>query len=216
VFESQKNTLLTITIIAFALLLPGCSDKAEKPLFPSRVLGPPMVGDLLEDWFSKHLHSMDETAIYPFEEEREAHKYRLLILPSFDEPICIHLDLSASPPEIHSKTTDGQGGGDPGVLNSSNRHELSGDQVEKLLAAFDSADFWGQTYWKAPPRKAVLDGTRWVLEGVRLEHYHLVHRHEAEAEEMQSICDMIVSLAGISEEAHSPSGQQLAPIPEEF
>lgn len=161
--------------------------------FPAGALDPrPELEALFDDWFSKHLRSMDEPALYPVPNNQSL-TFRFLGLPTWDKPYAVRVERHGDGWLLVGKMTEGDGGYDEGPiirrvsgrLSSSEAHRL--DKLRIKLA-----------FWKLPAvsDKDGCDGVRWVLEGAELGQYHVAHRWCPEKDAFAEFCSFLGQLGG--------------------
>ena len=124
-------------------------------------------------WFSQQLHLLGEKSL----READSHSYRFTYIPSFDQPFTIRVDVRANGEGKlrHCVAATVQGFGRRIRLSSSKK--ISRSQVEGLLRILDENFFW-----ELPREVSVygLDGSTWIVEGIKDGAYHVVGRWEPE------------------------------------
>jgi hypothetical protein len=129
--------------------------------------------EFMANWFSGHLLSMQEPSLVDLSRNPNYHGYRFLWLRTFDEPVCIRLEIDqAGTVTIISKKTSGQGGYLTGPLVVDESKILPHQSVLTLLEHLKKADFWHAEI----VRDDGLDGAEWILEGAKEGSYHVAHQ----------------------------------------
>lgn len=129
------------------------------------------INKFTNNWYSKHLRSMNEPVLYSLNDSLET--YRFTYLGTWARPYTIRITLDDSLVVITKKITAGQGGYGVGKmgLNVSKRLELS--DWETTMSKINKLGFWTMpTHGGAHGN----DGSRWILEGYRNGNYHVVTR----------------------------------------
>ena len=123
--------------------------------------------------------------------------YRFLWLRSFDCPIAVRAERRTSGGTLTATALERQRGFDPGPIVFQKERAIAAVQWEELRSAVDAACFWtldSHSEWEG------LDGARWVLEGVRAEHYHVAHRWSPRADvdgALRAACLWLLDVARI-------------------
>lgn len=121
-------------------------------------------------WYSGHLDAVEERPL------REAiadggEAYRFLWLRTFHRPVMIRVVARNGQIVLDAKETDGTGGYAPGGLSRTERRILSSTEWNVVLAAVDVSGLWSGD---AGETSACLDGSQWILEGVRGTEHRLL------------------------------------------
>ncbi|MBL8869152.1 MAG: hypothetical protein JNK90_05125 [Planctomycetaceae bacterium] len=145
--------------------------QVDPPYFAPLTFGDDAERDaFMQQWFGKHLRSMDEPRLYL------AYPYdvvRVLMLPTFHEPRLVRIDLDPTTTRIAAKQTDGRGGYGVGRLKIDKTIVAPCHLFNDAIALLNSIDFWNL------PRlddANVLDGTRYVIESRINGEYHVIER----------------------------------------
>ena len=144
-----------------------------------------------ESWYGPALLALKERPLYPLGGD-EPEVYRLLFLPTFDEPVVIRLSASEGAWKAVCKRSNGRGGYDPGELTTENERELSLTQAKKFQRLRDQAEFWEMP---STEDSAGLDGSQAVLEGVRPGRYHVVDRWSPHGTPYAKLVQFMLKLA---------------------
>jgi hypothetical protein len=135
---------------------------------------------------------------------KEAEIYRMSFLPTFYNPVKIRIEKHKNKYFIVAKRLSGQGGYDPGKLKSQKQRILKRAEWKRLITLLDSANFWKMPYLKkeAEPNSngettICLDGSEWVLEGVKTGKFHAVFRYCSDEKEYNAIGYYLVKISGL-------------------
>jgi hypothetical protein len=124
----------------------------------------------MQQWFGKHLRSMDEPRLFlacPLD------VIRLLTLPTFHEPCLVRFERDPTITHIVAKQTNGRGGYGAGRLTVDKTIEALCHVFNDAIASLNSIDFWNLAHLDDA---AVLDGTRYVIESQINGEYHVIER----------------------------------------
>jgi hypothetical protein len=152
----------------------------RQAFFPAGVFAPDEVNEdsIRSQWYSEQLTALKEPSLFESKQDGTVQSYRFLWLRTFNHPVAvrvlIHSDGSGT---LVTKMADGRGGYEPGNLIVAKIEPLPVDRVKRFS---EEAQRLG--YWTLPGReiKVGLDGSQWVIEGVRGGTYHLVDRWSPE------------------------------------
>ena len=131
--------------------------------------------------------------------------FRVLILPTIGNSIAIRIVKVGELYELTSKRLSGDGGYNPGKLIENRTVALSADQAYMLDDILLKLEFM-QMPTSEVSSPAVLDGTRWILEGIIAGEYHLVDRVDIDYEVMRrghepllNLCKFLIDRSGIAQ-----------------
>ena len=124
-----------------------------------------------------------ETPVLPTDDP-EAELYRITFIPTFVGPVKIRVERHREEFVLVAKRLSGQGGFEVGNLKDEKKRRLKPEEWNHLLALIDKAGFWNMPYVEKasePNEKGevtlCLDGSEWVLEGVKNGKFHAVNRY---------------------------------------
>lgn len=141
--------------------------------FPPDVLhARPESERLFNDWFSQHLHSMGEPALFPAPNNPSL-TFRFLLLPTWSEPYAVRVEQRGEEWWLVGRMTEGDGGYEPGPVIRTVEGRLSGAEAQRLVTLLGKLSFWNLPTAIDDTGR---DGTTWVLEGAEAGRYHMVHR----------------------------------------
>jgi hypothetical protein len=146
---------------------------AQMEFFPPGVFDDrPETQVFKERWYGPHLLAMHELPLHPPPDDQPT-VYRLLFLPTFDQPCVVRLIGDGRVWRAVCKRSDGEGGYSPGQMTDETELQLSRAETEQLGRLLDRADFWDMSSFE---RSAGEDGSQAILEGARASEYHVVDR----------------------------------------
>ena len=169
--------------------------KGKNDYFPSKAFynGWANRTPLMNKWYGKHLRSMQEAPL-PKAYDDETEIYRFLWLRTFHRAVAIKAVRHAYDFEVHYLETDGLGGYEPGKLIVKNKFAMSQTQWCEFMDLLDKADFWHLP--TQADRVVGTDGSRWILEGVRENRYHLVDRWTPDSGDFREACLFLLKVTG--------------------
>lgn len=152
------------------------------------------MGDSQNNWYSRHLASMNEPILFDKADDK-LKVFRYTNLGTFSNPFTIRVELHDSIVIINYKQTDGQGGYGAGKLIKDIQKQISITDWNRILAKVESSHFWEMhTYRRFDPDFSILDGTEWIFEALIGGKYHFVTRNTPENEgdkDYASLCNLI-------------------------
>lgn len=157
---------------------------------PNSLDSNPELDEFSRRWYERHLMVMEEQPLYP-PASRALDVYRLLFLPTFEQPTLVRLSRSHGRWSAVCKQTDGQGGFDEGQLISDSQRELSISEAKKVVELLDRMDFWTMPSFLDD---GGLDGEQAILEGVSGGRYHVVDRWCPEGTEYATLVRFLLTL----------------------
>lgn len=131
--------------------------------------------DSKANWYSTQLRALKEPSLWALAKNGKAESYRFLWLRTFHHPIAIRLNLNADGTWILvTKISSGAGGYSPGTLIRSTSRKLTAEEAQEFLSTVEKVGFWNAPN---PVNDQIgLDGSQWIIEGVKTGHYHVVDR----------------------------------------
>jgi hypothetical protein len=121
-------------------------------------------------WYGKSLERMKEPRLPDFAKDDNVDLYRIMILPTWGNPIAVRVQRHGELYSLSARRLDGQGGYDPGKLVEAKDIELGADDSRSLGVVIQNLDFF-----QMPTDDDVrgLDGDEWIIEGVSQGKYHV-------------------------------------------
>jgi hypothetical protein len=130
--------------------------------------------------------------------------YRMTFIPTFFNPIKIRVEKRKADYILIAKRLSGQGGFEVGTLKTERRRLLKAAEWQQLIALLTQAGFWDMPYTdkeREPKEKGeleiCLDGSEWVLEGVKHGRFHAVNRYCPDVRSFQAIGGYLAKLSGL-------------------
>ena len=109
--------------------------------FPPNSLAPrPDFHAFRDRWYVSHLLAMQERPLYPAAPDPPA-VYRLLFLPTFQQPAVVRLTETAGGWRAVCKRSDGRGGYSPGRLVGEAERELSRAEAKRFARLLDRVGY---------------------------------------------------------------------------
>jgi len=147
---------------------------AEDSYFPIKTkAGGEGVSAFESNWYGKALERMNEPRLPGFTRDANADIYRIMILPTWGNPIVVRVQRHGELYSLSARLLDGQGGYDPGKLAESKGIELGADDSKSLAVLIQNLDFF---QLPAEDRVRGFDGDQWIVEGVSHGKYHVAVR----------------------------------------
>lgn len=125
-------------------------------------------------WYGDSMERMNEPRLPDFAKDANAEVYRLMILPTWGNPIAVRIQRHGGMYSLSARRLDGQGGYNPGKLVESKNIELDPKDSKNLEALIRNLNF----FHLSTDDRGVdgNDGDEWILEGVSHGKYHVVER----------------------------------------
>jgi hypothetical protein len=156
--------------LIIAIFLAASSGQAQ--FFPKNSFDP-RVDDFTANWYSAQLRALKEPSLLDLGKDPTAHCFRFLWLRTFHHPIAVRIEVkSDGTGALTIKEASGAGGYAPGRLIRNTNRSLSSAQVSAFLALVDRLSFW--TTPNPGDDQIGLDGSQWIIEGVKGGKYHVV------------------------------------------
>ncbi len=173
VIVGGKQTEVTITL---GLAPPNPSDiRTSQTLDPRR-----------HSRYSKFLQQVKEPELCQ-QAIRPIHAYRFLWLPTFAHPVFIRVDIQPDGTALlRLITLSGEGGYAWGTVQTDKSRKLSWEEEADLFITLADIGFWTLPTRVEDPFLRVLDGTDWLIEGVRDGNCRLVDRYSSPLTDMFS------------------------------
>jgi hypothetical protein len=165
------------------VVFPGKTTDLSVELEP----GPPKASDfrIHETLLNSHLYSeplknigQQQVCQEPIPEQTEW--YRFMWVPTFQHPVFFRVDLDADgAATLLTVVWSGQGGYEWGKPVKTSR-KLTWEEEGDLFGALSDIGFWTlPSEVERPPNVIVLDGTEWLIEGLKDGNCHVVTRYSS-------------------------------------
>jgi hypothetical protein len=119
--------------------------------------------------------------------------YRIISWPTFASPISVRGEKKSGEFLLTAKRLSGQGGYNPGAWMEGRQRKLSESEWKRLLTSLETSKFWAMESEEKPIEKdstnirVCLDGTTWIIEGIKESRYHYVDRYCPESKELLAL-----------------------------
>jgi hypothetical protein len=169
-------------------------------------------------WYAGTLSALEEPPLFVLRDNRSLQVYRFLWLPSFHRPISVRLTINADGSgSIVARSVDRHTGSlgkvpsDTGKLILDTKSGVDKAQVQDVLGQFQRLGFWAMPTEEAQaaPQASTttdhgytfesvgLDGSQWILEGVRDGEYHVVDRWSPKDNSYSQLCKHLLRLGNV-------------------
>jgi hypothetical protein len=200
---------------------PTCRDLPPAVLssqyFPSGVFDTSMQSSS-GTWYACTLSLLDEPPLFALRDDKSLQVYRFLWLPSFHRPISVRLTINADGSgSIVARSVDRHTGlltkvpSDTEKLILDTTSNVDKAQVQDVLGQLQHLAFWampteeeqappqtsGTTHQTPTLRVMEMDGSRWILEGVRDGEYHVVDRWSPKENSYSQLCKYLLRLGKV-------------------
>lgn len=169
----EMDTLKSIILVSILLCVMG-SALADESYFPTEKNGgADAVTPFEAKWYSEPLKRMKEPRLPDLAKDANAEIYRLMILPTWGNPVVVRIQRDGKSYRLWARRLDGQGGYDPGKLTEAKDIDLSAYDSNALDTLIQNLQFFQLS---TTDKVRGFDGDEWILEGVSHGKYHLVQR----------------------------------------
>jgi len=160
--------------MVFLLLLSHVPTDSPAHYFPARTIDTyPRSDDYIVRCYSDELVKLHEPSLFESAKDNQNETYRFTYLRAFNEPIAIRMVVQPDGlASLHVKRAPRKNG--KKILPAVDQTiTLSKEEVDSVLARVSQSNFWTLS----PQREqAGLDGSAWIVEGVKDGKYHLIVR----------------------------------------
>lgn len=162
-------------ILAMVFSCAVTSALAQESYFPIRTKSDAEGVTAFEaKWYGESLKRMNEPRLLDAAKDVNAEVYRLMILPTWGNPVVVRVERHGRLYNLSARRLDGQGGYDPGKLIESKNVELDPGDSKNLVALIQNLNFF---HLSTDDREVSgNDGEEWIVEGVSHGKYHVVER----------------------------------------
>jgi hypothetical protein len=158
------------------VILIGCSSRPKRTgFFPDGTFyDDPKRNAEYSKWIADQLNILQEPSLFAISNDSKVQCYRLFLSPSFKKTVTVRLTLKRD----DAGTLDVKREGDQsGQLIESKTIRISQQQVTDFLHLLDKANFWDLP---VRDKRYGLDGTTFIIEGVKDGKYQVVKRWSPE------------------------------------
>jgi len=161
--------------------LVGCNSRTNRTgFFPAGTFhdDPKRNADISE-WTVAYLNILQEPSLFALSNDSKVQCYRLLLLPPLDKkPTAVRLTIKSDDTgTLDVKIMNGPEKNEPAQLIESKTIQASQQQVTNFLQLLDKANFW---CLPVRDERKVVDGSTWIIEGVKDGEYQVVNRWSPE------------------------------------
>jgi hypothetical protein len=167
-----------------------------------------------DTWYAYTLNALEEPPLFPLRSNGSVQVYRFLWLPSFQRPISVRLTINSDGSgSIVARSVDLHTGllqkvpSDTAKLILDTTRDVDKAQVQDVLGQLQRFAFWEMPTEEAQAAPQVphgtivrlpeLDGSRWILEGIRGGEYHVVDRWSPKENSYSQICKYLLGLGRV-------------------
>lgn len=199
----------------------------NSPSLPPTVLGaqyfPSGVFDIQrpsarDNWYACTLRELNEPSLFALRNDKSAQVYRFLWIPSFHRPISVRLTINIDGTgSVVTRSVDSHAGlltkpaSDMGKLIQDTATVIDQEQVKDVVEQLQRLSFWSMPTEKEQltrPRSKSgsgstvllpihLDGSQWILEGLRGGEYHVVDRWSPRDDSYSELCKHLLHLGKV-------------------
>lgn len=152
-------------------------------------------------WYSNTLRALHEPSIFALRDDKSLQVYRFLWLPAFHLPISVRLTVNGDGSgSIVARSVDTHTGligkipSDTGKLILDKNVFVEKEKVEVVLRELQTLSFWSMP---TEVRQSGMDGSQWILEGLRQGEYHVVDRWSPQQGTYSDVCKHLIRLMGV-------------------
>ncbi len=170
------NITPRIAIGCVAILVAAISMAAHTKYFPPGAFDEdPKGSHEWEDLYSRYLTALKEPSLFNRTQSAPSQSYRFLWLRSFHNPVSVRVDVGDEGASVVTvKIGSGTSVSNVRGTVEKKARSLTKEQTDSFLEQVNRLSFWSLPAQEEPV--AGPDGARWIIEGVRGEQYHVVHR----------------------------------------
>jgi hypothetical protein len=220
----MKTLIFLLCVLSGALSGQSRQSRDSSPVptsqyFPAGVFNTSAQSskDFRDKWYSLTLRDLREPSLFALRNDPSLQVYRFLWLPSFHRPISIRLAINADGDgSIVARSVDNHAGlltkpaSDTGELILDKTVAIDKIQVQDVLQRLQLLAFWSLPTEEEQqaaqssggpdgPRLRVvqLDGSQWILEGLREGEYHVVDRWSPQDSSYPQLCKHLLQLGKV-------------------
>lgn len=204
-----KTALL---LLALQLPLPAIAQQANQRLqyFPPEFSNSfikcklgfkndtiPILSDVENNWYSKHLSAAHEPSLYQLAQRHDVavvEALRFLLLRTFDAPVMVRIERrSGQAPRLFAVQLAGKGGYDPGIIDKELNRPLSSKEDQELRTIIARTQIF-----TTQPKDCLpgTDGAQWVLEAVDASGYHFTDHWSPKRGNVREVGLFLLGLTG--------------------
>ena len=200
------TTKFAVTVLTFIVGITAAAVWFGKPhkqfaddnYFPVGVFSP-HEGELnwTKKFYASSLAAMQEP---PLKDKKNVEVYRFLWLRSFHPPVSVRLWQTGNQRYMSTKQLSGVGvpiDGEAiftGTLAVNETQSITEEEWAHFQELLKKAGFWAMPTANDGPE---LDGAGWLLEGVKPDHYHVVHRQSPKEGAYREVCIYLLRVSRV-------------------
>ena len=191
-----QATCTTCCIVGGSCLTVSTDDKCHMITIPAKTADL-ITSDLLKSWEEEPLNSATPKLFTT---------YRLFVSPTFSAPLLFQAVRHDKHWELVGKMKTGIGGYFQGELAWRVKRRLNERESAKLDSLLNDLQFWSMPCTES--RRALVDGTSFILEGNQAGQYHIVERSSPTEEPLIELAEYLRVVSGASHYLLSRKGQE--------
>jgi len=147
----------------------------------------------VNNWYSSQLRALNEPILH--KDYSVDNSYRFTWLRTFHHPIAVRIDNKKGQILLTWKECDGAGGYEQGKIIDDKQKILSENEWKEFQRMISKIDFWDMptTFDEIPG----IDGSQWILEGIKAEKYHVVDRWTPRGSDYAKCCEFLLNLTDL-------------------
>ncbi len=169
--------------------------KGKSGYFPDKTFAGGYEGAdvFMNDWYGKPLKASNEKSLLETL-DKDLEIYRFTWLRTFHHPIIVRLEKQKNEVKVIFKELNGAGGYEMGKIIKDTENSVDKKDWCKFIKLLNDTD-----YWKLPSQEKEVggvDGSQWILEGVKDNHYHVVDRFTPDTGKYREVGLFMLKLSG--------------------
>jgi hypothetical protein len=160
------------------ILFSALAVSAQETYFPKGALASDARGDSFRaGWYSQHLKALQEPSLLELGQDSSFQSYRFIWLRTFHHPVVVRINIMPDGTgDLTVKVADGAGGYDPGKIIENTSHTLKREDIAIFEERISATGFWRLPSYQEDKNRVHLDGSQWIIEGIKDGKYHVVDR----------------------------------------
>jgi hypothetical protein len=140
--------------------------------------------DFPPNWYEGDLKALNEPSLWESSKTQKAQSFRFLWLRSFQHPLAIRIIVRSDGTSLLIRKMTSGVTGHPGRLIQNRTLIVNREQTSRFLEQVERSNFW-----KLPPvlEDRGVDGSQWIIEGIRHGGYHVVDRWSPKDDEIHAL-----------------------------
>jgi hypothetical protein len=174
---------------------------ADDNYFPAGIFGPHESElNWIRKFYSSSLAAMQEPPLFPLK-DKNVETYRFVWLRSFHPPVAVRLWKAGNQSYMSTKQLSNVGvpiNGEaifPKTLAVNETQSITNEEWAHFQDLLKKAEFWPMPTIDETP--IGLDGSGWLLEGVKQDQYHMVHRQSPEQGAYREVCIYLLRVSRV-------------------